>query len=88
MSMIKDYLVSMVNEFNDGNSNYYGKGNKVSFKFEEIEKGEVDIYGEEEVNRFYEVREYLKEEVKMVIGDIEYSFKREGNDIICSFIES
>ena len=85
--MIKDYLVGMVNEFNEGNDNYYGKGEKVSFKFEEIEKGNVDLYGEEEVKMFLEVRDYLKEEVKMIISEIEYSFKVEDKDIVCNFIE-
>lgn len=51
-SKIKDYLVGMVNEFNDGNDNEYGKGKKVSFKFEEIEKGDYDLYDEEEVKMF------------------------------------
>jgi hypothetical protein len=84
---IKDYLLGMVSEFNDGNDNEYGKGKKVSFKFEEIEKGDCDFYDEEDVKMFYEVRDYLKEEVKMEIGDIEYSFKVSKKDIVCSFIE-
>ena len=87
-SKIKDYLVGMVNEFNDGNDNEYRKGKKVSFKFEEIEKGDYDLYDEEEVKMFYEVRNYLKkEEVKMKIVDIEYNFKVSKKDIVCSFIE-
>lgn len=86
---IKDYLVSMVNEFNDGNDNEYKKGKKVSFKFEEIEKGDLDNYDEEDVEMFFKVRDYLKkEEVKLVIGEIEYSFKVNKKDIVCSFIEN
>jgi hypothetical protein len=85
---IKDYLVSMVNEFNEGNDNEYKKGKKVSFKFEEIEKGDLDNYDEEDVELFFKVRDYLKEEVKLVIGEIEYSFKVSKKDIVCSFIEN
>jgi len=85
---IKDYLVGMVNEFSDGNDNEYKKGKKVSFKFEEIEKGDYDLYDEEDVNMFYEVRNYLKEEVKIKIGDMEYIIKVNKKDIVCSFIEN
>jgi hypothetical protein len=89
---IKDYLVSMVNEFNEGNDNEYKKGKKISFKFEEIEKGDLDNYDEEDVELFFKVRNYLKEEgeVKMILGynEIEYSFKVSKKDIVCSFIEN
>jgi hypothetical protein len=88
---INDYLESMIYDFSNGNDNEYGIGNLVEFRYEEIEKGDLEIYDEEDVNMFYEVREYISEvkEVNYLCGDdkIEYKFIVEENDIVCSFIE-
>jgi hypothetical protein len=87
--MIKDYLKSMINEFSCGNDNEYEKGEIVEFRFEEIEKGDIDLYDEEEVVKFYEVRKYINEmkEVNYKENEFEYIFKVEDNDIICRFVE-
>ena len=88
---IKDYLESMIYDFCNGNDNEYGIGNLVEFRYEEIEKGDLEIYDEEDVNMFYEVREYISEvkEVNYLWGvdKIEYKFIVEENDIVCRFIE-
>ena len=88
---INDYLESMIYDFCNGNDNEYGIGNLVEFRYEEIEKGDLEIYDEEDVNMFYEVREYISEvkEVNYLCEDdkIEYKFIVEENDIVCSFIE-
>jgi hypothetical protein len=88
---INDYLESMIYDFSNGNDNEYGIGNLVEFRYEEIEKGDLEIYDEEDVNMFYEVREYINEvkEVNYLCGDdkIEYKFIVEENDIVCRFIE-
>ena len=89
--LIKNYLESMIIRFCEGNDNEYKKGKLIKFKYEEIEKGDVDNYGEEEVNMFYEVRNYINEvkEVNYLFGDnkIEYKFIVKKKDIVCSFIE-
>ena len=88
---INDYLESMIYDFCNGNDNEYGIGNLVEFRYEEIEKGDLEIYDEEDVNMFYEVREYISEvkEVNYLFGvdRIEYKFIVEENDIVCRFIE-
>jgi hypothetical protein len=89
---VVDYFEMMIDEFNCGNDNEYKVGSRVSFKFEECEKGDLDNYDEEDVELFFKVRNYLKEEgeVKMILGynEIEYSFKVSKKDIVCSFIEN
>jgi hypothetical protein len=88
---INDYLESMIYDFCNGNDNEYGIGNLVEFRYEEIEKGDLEIYDEEDVNMFYEVREYINEvkEVNYLCEDdkIEYKFIVKEDDIVCSFIE-
>jgi len=88
---INDYLESMIYDFCNGNDNEYGIGELVEFRYEEIEKGDLEIYDEEDVNMFYEVREYINEvkEVNYLCEDdkIEYKFIVEEDDIVCRFIE-
>ena len=92
---ITNYFELMIEDFCEGNDNYYGAGSKVSFLFEEDEKTDLECYEEEDVNDFIEVREFLKSvgEVKYVSEctgeEIEYTFKlvNEDKDIECSFIE-
>ena len=64
------------------------------FKFEEIEKGDLDNYDEEDVNNFFGVRKFIKDEGGEVkyIGkfndkDLEYTFKVIKSDIECSWVE-
>ena len=93
---VVNYFELMIEDFCEGNDNYYGGGNEVSFVFEEDEKTDLESYEEEDVEDFIEVREFIKSvggEVKYV-GEfddepLEYIFKlvNEGKDIECSFIE-
>jgi len=89
--LIKNYLESMIYSFNCGNDNEYEVGKVIEFKYEEIEKCDLDNYDEEDVNMFYEVRKYISEvkEVNYLNENdkINYKFVVEENDIVCSFIE-
>jgi hypothetical protein len=89
--IIENYLESMIYDFNCGNDNEYDEGDLVEFRYEEIEKGDLDNYDEEDVNMFYEMRNYISEvkEIKYKSDDdgIEYIFSVEGNDIVCRFKE-
>jgi hypothetical protein len=91
-----NYFEMMIDEFCCGNDNEYKVGSKVSFLFEECEKGDDDLYDEEDVKDFFEVREFIKNEGNEVkyIGkfngkDLEYNFKlvNKKKDIKCSWIE-
>ena len=93
-SKISNYLELMIDDFNEGNDNNYGEGTLVSFVFEEDEKGNLDWYDKEDVENFYEVREFIKNKggeliyiSKFFDKDLEYTFKVIENDIKCSFIE-
>ena len=93
-SNVVKYFEDMILEFCEGNDNYYGEGNLVSFVYEDDERGDADFYGEEEVEKFVEVREFIRNEggeVKYIGSfndeDLEYTFKIIGEDIECSFIE-
>jgi hypothetical protein len=88
--IIENYLESMIYDFNCGNDNEYDEGELVEFRYEEIEKGDLDNYDEEDVNMFYEMRDYINEvkEIKYKNDDgIEYIFSVEENDIVCKFKE-
>ena len=89
-----NYFEIMIDEFCCGNDNEYKVGSKVSFLFEECEKGDDDLYDEEDVKDFFEVREFIKNEGGEIkyIGEfndknLEYTFKVIGSDIECSWIE-
>ena len=89
-----NYFEEMIYDFSSGNDNEYKVGSKVSFLFEEIEKGDLDNYEKEDVNNFFEIREFIKNEggeVKYIGSfddeDLEYIFKVVGSDIECSWVE-
>jgi hypothetical protein len=89
-----NYFEEMIYDFCCGNDNEYSEGTLMSFLFEEDEKGDDDLYDEEDVKVFFEVREFIKNEGGEVkyIGefndkDLEYTFKVIGSDIECSWIE-
>ena len=89
-----NYFEMMIDEICCGNDNEYKVGSKVSFLFEEIEKGDLDLYEVEDVNEFFEIREFIKNEggeIKYIGSfqdeDLEYTFKVIGGDIECSWIE-
>jgi hypothetical protein len=89
-----NYFEEMIYDFCCGNDNEYSEGTLMSFLFEEDEKGDDDLYDEEDVKAFFEVREFIKNEGGGVkyMGEfndepLEYTFKVIGNDIECSWIE-
>ncbi len=89
-----NYFEEMIYDFCCGNDNEYSEGTLMSFLFEECEKGDDDLYDEEDVKNFFEVREFIKNEGGEVkyIGefndkDLEYTFKVIGSDIECSWVE-
>ena len=89
-----NYFEMMIDDFCCGNDNEYSEGTLISFLFEEIEKGNLDVYDEEDVNEFFEIREFIKNEggeIKYMGSfndeDLEYTFKVIGSDIECSWIE-
>jgi hypothetical protein len=91
---VKNYFEEMIYDFCCGNDNEYSEGTLMSFLFEECEKGDDDLYSEEDVKNFFEVREFIKNEDGEVkyIGeftdkDLEYTFKVIGSDIECSWVE-
>jgi hypothetical protein len=89
-----NYFEEMIEDFSCGNDNEYNEGTLMSFLYEEIEKGDDDLYDEEDVKNFFEVREFIKNNGDKVkyIGEfndkpLEYTFKVIGNDIECSWLE-
>ena len=89
-----NYFEKMIYDFCCGNDNEYNEGTLMSFLYEEIEKGDDDLYDEEDVKNFFEVREFIKNNGDKVkyIGEfndkpLEYTFKVIGNDIECSWLE-
>ena len=87
-----EFFEGMINEFCDGNESEYVEGTLMEFSFEEAEKGDEDLYDKDDVDLFFEVREYLYlvGEVKYVgmFNDkpLEYTFKCRWVDIECSFV--
>jgi hypothetical protein len=89
-----EYFEMMIDDFCCGNDNEYPGGILVSFLYEECEKGDDDLYDEEDVKNFFDVREFIKNEGGEVkyMGEfndepLEYTFKVIGDDIECSWIE-
>ena len=89
-----NYFEKMIYDFCCGNDNEYNEGTLMSFLYEEIEKGDDDLYDEEDVENFFEVREFIENEggeVKYVgkfnDKDLEYVFKVIEGDIECSWVE-
>ena len=89
-----NYFEMMIDDFCCGNDNEYDEGTLMSFLFEEIEKGNLDYYDEEDVNEFFEIRKFIKDEggeIKYMgsFADepLEYTFRVIGDDIECSWIE-
>ena len=87
-----EFFEEMINGFCDGNESEYVEETLIEFSFEEEERGDEDLYDEDDVKLFFEVREYLYlgGEVKYLsmFNDkpLEYTFKCEGSDIKCSFV--
>jgi hypothetical protein len=84
------YFEEMIYDFNCGNDNEYESGVVLSFIYEDIEKGDRDIYDDSDVDNFIYVREFILSEggeVKYKSEGIEYKFEVIKNDIKCSWIE-
>jgi hypothetical protein len=85
---IKQYLLGMVEEFSAGNDNEYPVGKKMEFKYESIEKEDIDNYGEEEVNTFKKAKEFLVKNGPVTINNrIDYTFSTKGKDIVMNWVE-
>ena len=89
-----NYFEEMIYDFCCGNDNEYDEGTLMSFLYEGDEKSDDDLYDEEDIKNFFEVKEFIKNEGGEVkyIGefndkDLEYTFKVIGSDIECSWIE-
>jgi len=89
-----NYFEEMIYDFCCGNDNEYNEGTLMSFLYEGDEKSDDDLYDEEDIKNFFEVKEFIKNEGGEVkyIGefndkDLEYTFKVIGSDIECSWIE-
>jgi hypothetical protein len=78
----------MVEEFSAGNDNEYPVGKKMEFKYESIEKEDIDNYGEEEVNTFKKAKEFLVKNGPVTINNrIDYTFSTKGKDIVMNWVE-
>ena len=89
-----NYFEEMIYDFCCGNDNEYNEGTLMSFLYEGDEKSDDDLYDEEDIKNFFEVKEFIKNEGGEVkyIGefndkDLEYTFKVIGSDIECSWRE-
>lgn len=58
---IKDYFELMINLFLDGNESDYEEGQLIKFEFEEVEKGDLDLYDEDEVELFFKVVKFIED---------------------------
>jgi len=85
---IKDYLQGMLSRWSDGNEGEYPAGKKMRFSYEEIEHGDDDLYGEEEVAEFFKARNFLKDNGPITINNrIDYTYSTDGTDIHMDWIE-
>jgi hypothetical protein len=81
----------MFMEFNEGNDNEYPKGVKLESRWEECEKGDLDLYDEEDVDLYFEVKNILSNNKVFKFIDEDYncelSLYVEGEDLVLSWIE-
>jgi hypothetical protein len=84
---IKEYLLGMVQDFNDGNDNEYPEGKKMEFRYEGITFGDYDLE-EEDREEFKNVKSYLEQNGPITLNDrIDYTFSTDGEDIIMNWVE-
>lgn len=78
----------LIEMFNNGNDNYYGKGKKVKYLFEDDEFNNDENYDEEFIDGWEDLKNRLKEG-KIIIedDDIVYNFELKKEDILMWFIE-
>ena len=89
---MEDYLLGMFEEFVMGNDNEYPIGTEMETRYEEIEKGDDDLYGEEEAKLFYDTRDFLNTQGPTTLmrkqgKGIELIFSIDGDDIVLNWIE-
>ena len=89
---IKIYLLSMIDDFSDGNDNYYSIGQELESRFEKSNQGNEDWAGEEGVLMFNKALEYVKSHPNLTIYDggindetFKYKTSEDGNDIIATW---
>jgi hypothetical protein len=82
-------LNEMLDEFNCGNDNEYELGRLLESRWEECEKGDLDLYDEEDVKFYFECKTILGKNIyKVIIDECEYSLYVEGEDLILSWINN
>lgn len=89
---MEDYLLGMFEEFVMGNDNEYPIGTEMETRYEEIEKGDDDLYGEEKAKLFYDTRDFLNTQGPITLmrkqgKSIELIFSVDGDDIVLNWIE-
>ena len=89
---MEDYLLGMFEEFVMGNDNEYPIGTEMETRYEEIEKGDDDLYGEEKAKLFYDTRDFLNTQGPTTLmrkqgKGIELIFSVDGDDIVLNWIE-
>ena len=89
---MEDYLLGMFEEFVMGNDNEYPIGTEMETRYEEIEKGDDDLYGEEKAKLFYDTRDFLNTQGPTTLmrkqgKGIELIFSIDGDDIVLNWIE-
>ena len=89
---IEDYLLGMFEEFAMGNDNEYPAGTEMETRYEEIEKGDSDLYGDDEAALFYKTHDFLNTQGPITLmrkqgKPVELTYSVEGEDIILNWIE-
>jgi hypothetical protein len=85
---IKKYLLDMTVAFGEGNDNEYPEGKEMEFKYEGIDKEDIDMYDEEDIDNFIEARDFLEKNGPIEINDIiDWNYSTNGKDIIMNWIE-
>ena len=86
---IEQYLLDMIETFNDGNENLYPEGTEMQYLFESDCYDDAEFIGEEESQKFQAARKYLNqfEPIRITHNDIAYVFSIWDKDIKMEWIE-
>ena len=80
---------SFIDDCVNGNDNDYETGYKLINRFDEIERGDSDLYSVNSREEWYSIKSYIKlkgGEVIYISYGYEWVFKLEGDDLIISFV--
>jgi len=86
---IQEYLLGMIDDFGAGNDNEYEPGTEMEFRYDGIDFGDIDVFDEENINKFKEVRDYLERKGPTILNDKigDLTFSTDGEDIIMNWVE-